>query len=197
MADFGGRRPQTLTIDRVAHQSRFFLNNYVHEMFRDDGIGNDTPAMEILQEPEDPRDLPPEHVIEIKRSIRSIIDAQDEDTKLNHLIPKVPQGREEEVTMNVARGLFDDGIFNWGRVLGLFQLAYKVCKKVVNLVGLFRSLINAIIDFMSENVIDWIFQQGGWDGLLDFVRRSGILNALIFGGVAIGVAAIVIYNNSR
>ena len=46
------------------------------------------------------------------------------------LIPKVPQGREEEVTMNVARGLFDDGIFNWGRVLGLFQLAYKVCKKV-------------------------------------------------------------------
>ncbi|RUS84348.1 hypothetical protein EGW08_007880 [Elysia chlorotica] len=193
MADFNGRRPPALTIDRVLYQSRFFLNDYVHEMFNRDGIENDSPVMEVLQETEAPRELPPEHVIEIKRAIKDIIDAQEEDRKLS----KVPPGREEEVTMNVARGLFDDGIFNWARVLGLFYLAYKICKKAMNLVGLFRSLINTIIQFMSENVINWIIQQGGWDGILDFVRRSTIRNALVFGGVAIGVAAIIMYNHRR
>ncbi|GFN93900.1 Apoptosis regulator bax [Plakobranchus ocellatus] len=163
-------------------------------MLEQDGIGNDAPAMELLQEMEAPRDLPPEHVIEIKRAIKTIIAAQDEDDKLRGLISQVPQDMNEEVTFNVAARLFDDGIFNWGRVVGLFYLAYKICKGVVNVVGLLRSLIDTIISFMRQRVMGWILQQGGWEGFRDFVRRTSIQKWFVFGSVAALAGGIVVYN---
>ncbi|GFS16538.1 apoptosis regulator BAX [Elysia marginata] len=184
---------QPLTIERVTHESRYFLNDFVHGMLEADGV--DGPTLEALQGAEAPRELPPEHVREIKRAIRDIMDAEEKDQKLNAQLSLVPAGKELEVTRNVSRRLFDDGVFNWGRVMGLFYVAYRLCKKAVNVVGLLRSLIETIMDFMRENVINWIFQQGGWNGLLDFLRRSTKRNILIFGGLAVAAAGVIIYKN--
>ena len=46
------------------------------------------------------------------------------------LVSKVPPEAERQVILNVAANIFEDGVFNWGRVVALFYFAYKVCVKV-------------------------------------------------------------------
>lgn len=46
------------------------------------------------------------------------------------MIDGVSAEAPSETFMAVARAIFDDGQFNWGRVVMLFYLAYKLAKKV-------------------------------------------------------------------
>ena len=50
-------------------------------------------------------------------------------------ISAVPPDASSDVFLNVASSIFDDGVFNWGRVVALFYYAYKVAIKV----SLFKS----------------------------------------------------------
>lgn len=45
---------------------------------------------------------------------------------IDGLSPESPQG----TFLDVAREIFADGNFNWGRVVMLFYFAYKMAKKV-------------------------------------------------------------------
>jgi hypothetical protein len=53
------------------------------------------------------------------------------------LIKKVPPDAERKTFMSIAQQIFDDGVFNWGRVVALFYFAYKVCIKVLLLASFF------------------------------------------------------------
>ena len=46
------------------------------------------------------------------------------------LISQIPPDAPQQTFMNVAREIFSDGVFNWGRVVALFYFAFKMAMKV-------------------------------------------------------------------
>ena len=46
------------------------------------------------------------------------------------LIDQIPPDAPQKTFTNVAREIFSDGIFNWGRVVALFYFGFKMAVKV-------------------------------------------------------------------
>ncbi|XP_057202559.1 apoptosis regulator BAX-like isoform X2 [Triplophysa rosa] len=70
----------------------------------------------------------------------------------------------------VARGVFSDGKFNWGRVAALFYFAHKLVIKAILTKNpeIIRSIISWTMSFIQDHVINWIREEGGWGGILSY-----------------------------
>ncbi|KAK3783008.1 hypothetical protein RRG08_015348 [Elysia crispata] len=187
-----GSGQRQLTIDDVTNQGRYLLNDFIHERLQSDGIEN-VPGMEVLQEPGTPRGPPMEHIREIGRAIRFIGDDLDKDQKLQDLVSKVPPEAERQVILNVAANIFEDGIFNWGRVVALFYFAYKVCVKALDRIPLVRAIINLIVEFMREHVVRWIIERGGWEAIREYFGSSKAQIGAVFGLGLLAIGGVFIY----
>jgi len=183
-----------LTEDDVTNQGRFLLNNFIYERMQNDGIQN-MPAMEQLQDPDMPKGPPMEHVREIGRALRFIGDDLDKDQSLQDAISAVPPDASSDVFLNVASSIFDDGVFNWGRVVALFYYAYKVAIKVLDRIPLIKNIINLIVDFMKEHVVRWILESGGWESVREYFGTSSKQLAAVIGASAVAVGAVYAYKN--
>uniref|UniRef100_A0A3Q3CU65 BCL2 associated X, apoptosis regulator n=1 Tax=Haplochromis burtoni TaxID=8153 RepID=A0A3Q3CU65_HAPBU len=75
-----------------------------------------------------------------------------------------------EVFMRVAYEIFSDGIFNWGREVALFYFACRLVIKalVTQIPDIIRTIISWTIDYLREHVINWIREQGGWEGIRSY-----------------------------
>lgn len=184
-------RNQKLSCDDVTNQGRLLLNDFIHERMVRDGIIN-APAMGDLQEPGTPSGPPMNHQREIARALRCIGDELDRDQKLQDLIKQVPPESERKTFLNVARQIFADGVFNWGRVTALFYFAYKVCIKALDRIPLVRAIINLIVDFIHDHVANWIIERGGWEAVREYFGSTWKQFALVTGaGVAVATAIYV------
>ncbi|XP_005104447.1 apoptosis regulator BAX [Aplysia californica] len=189
-----GNSRQRLSEDDVTNQGRYLLNNFIYERMKNDGLEN-IPGMEQLQEPGTPRGPPMEHVREIGRALRFIGDDLDKDQTLQDAISMVPPEAERATLLNVARNIFEDGVFNWGRVVALFYYAYKVCSKALDRIPLVRAIINLIVDFMREHVVKWIIERGGWEAIREYFGTSSKQIGLIVGASAVAVFGVYLYKN--
>ncbi|NXG50664.1 BAX regulator, partial [Psilopogon haemacephalus] len=61
--------------------------------------------------------------------LRRIGDELDSNTELQSMIEEVGCQAPKEVFFRVAREMFSDGNFNWGRVVALFYFACKLVLK--------------------------------------------------------------------
>ncbi|BFZ16274.1 hypothetical protein BsWGS_19313 [Bradybaena similaris] len=175
----------------VANQGRFLLNNFVFERMQRDGIEN-APALLQLQEQD--RGPPLEHVREIGRVLRLYGDDLDRDQGFAELVSRVPADAEQQTLMNVAGSIFQDGVFNWGRVVALFYFAYKICLRAVNRIELIRNIINSIVVFMNRYVVQWILDHGGWEAIVEHWNSSKKkLGLFIVGGLTVCAGAFL-YN---
>ncbi|TSK28040.1 Apoptosis regulator BAX [Bagarius yarrelli] len=73
----------------------------------------------------------------------------------------------KEVFVKVAREIFSDGKFNWGRVVALFYFACRLAL-LTNIPDIIRTIINWTVDYLREHVINWIREQGGWEGIRSY-----------------------------
>nr|XP_061837903.1 apoptosis regulator BAX-like isoform X2 [Nerophis lumbriciformis] len=89
----------------------------------------------------------------------------DGNVELNRMIEKCSPNKE--LFMKVALEIFSDKKFNWGRVVTLFYFACRlVIKALLNKVpDIIRTIINWTVDYLRENVLNWIRDQGGWEGI--------------------------------
>ncbi|CAB1339611.1 unnamed protein product [Coregonus sp. 'balchen'] len=90
----------------------------------------------------------------------------------------------QDVFFSVAREIFADGI-NWGRVVSLFHLAYKLIYKALtqNHLEIIKKVISWVLQFIRENVSAWIRQQGGWEAVISTVshwRTVSLVAAVAF-----------------
>ena len=46
------------------------------------------------------------------------------------LISQISPDAPKQTFMNVAKEIFSDGVYNWGRIVALFYFAYKMVVKV-------------------------------------------------------------------
>ncbi|XP_059150712.1 apoptosis regulator BAX-like [Physella acuta] len=183
---------QRLTQDDVTNQGRYLLNNFIYERMQKDGLDN-VPGMEQLQEPGTPSGPPMEHVREIGRALRFIGDDLDKDQKLQDLVSRVPPEAERQTLLNVAANIFQDGIFNWGRVVALFYFAYKVCIKALDRIPLVRAIINLIVEFMRDHVVRWIIDRGGWEAIREYFGSSKRQVSLVVGAGLLACAGVLLY----
>ncbi|XP_025086857.1 apoptosis regulator BAX-like [Pomacea canaliculata] len=182
-------RKKHLSTDDVTNQGRYLLNNFIHERMVRDGIIN-TPGVDELQEPGTPCGPPMDHSREIARALRFIGDELDKDHKIQELVKKVPPEAERRVFLSVASKIFEDGVFNWGRVVALFYFAYKVCIKALDRIPLIRAIINLIMDFIRDRVAQWIIERGGWEAIREYFGSTWGQISLVAGASIMFVGAV-------
>ncbi|XP_061837902.2 apoptosis regulator BAX-like isoform X1 [Nerophis lumbriciformis] len=102
---------------------------------------------------------------ELGQCLQKIGDEMDGNVELNRMIEKCSPNKE--LFMKVALEIFSDKKFNWGRVVTLFYFACRlVIKALLNKVpDIIRTIINWTVDYLRENVLNWIRDQGGWEGI--------------------------------
>ncbi|XP_073799592.1 BCL2 associated X, apoptosis regulator a isoform X1 [Danio rerio] len=76
----------------------------------------------------------------------------------------------QDVFIRVAREIFSDGKFNWGRVVALFYFACRLVIKAIStrVPDIIRTIISWTMSYIQEHVINWIREQGGWDGIRSY-----------------------------
>nr|XP_057904676.1 apoptosis regulator BAX-like isoform X2 [Doryrhamphus excisus] len=76
----------------------------------------------------------------------------------------------KEVFMKVAIEIFSDRKFNWGRVVALFYFACRLVIKALltHIPDIIRTIISWTIDYLRDNVLNWIREQGGWEGIRSY-----------------------------
>ncbi|NWW57338.1 BAX regulator, partial [Ifrita kowaldi] len=129
----------------------------------------------------------------LSECLRRIGDELDSNMELQRMIEQVGCDAPKKLFFRVAREMFADGTFNWGRVVALFYFACKLvlkvslgllkappsgppepplsppcspqalCTKVPELV---QTILRWTMEYLQEHVLAWIQAQGGWEGLL-------------------------------
>ncbi|XP_078107586.1 apoptosis regulator BAX [Sander vitreus] len=178
--------------DPIIERGAVILRGYVIER-----INTEEPSQHVSSEylggrPNEQQDP------QIKEVVEQLIRISDEinrNTELHHLINQVQDDCARNIFMKVARKIFADGI-NWGRVVALFHLAYRLILKAVNSNHLenIRTIVSWFLQAIRELLYSWLVQQGGWDGVICGISRWRTLT--IVASVAL-VAAIVYYRMTR
>uniref|UniRef100_A0A1A8P8U8 Apoptosis regulator BAX n=1 Tax=Nothobranchius rachovii TaxID=451742 RepID=A0A1A8P8U8_9TELE len=103
----------------------------------------------------------------LAQCLQQIGDELDSNTELQRMINDSALTPSKEVFVKVAYEIFSDGRFNWGRVVALFYFACRLVIKalITHIPTLIRTIISWTSDYLRDHVINWIRDQGGWDGI--------------------------------
>nr|CAB3225091.1 apoptosis regulator BAX-like [Phallusia mammillata] len=151
----------------VGEQARLLLNMFLQE------------RAQTEQNPFEPRirdlcradkvataGLTDESLHDIASTLRRIGDDMSRDATLNDFIEKVPVRSTKEVFMKVCLQMFEDGNFNWGRIVALFYFAYRLCVRSfmrgLDNMPWVKELLRWVVDFIVQHVAKWIISRGGW-----------------------------------
>lgn len=184
---FGKKRKASIqrSISRfdVGNQARLLLSQFIHDRMQADGYSK-APTSEVLIEPGTPSGPPVEHVREVAMALRAIGDELDKDDSLQNLIRQIPPNAPSQTFLIVAKEIFADGKFNWGRVVTLFYFAYKMIAKAIqqsmNTVPLIRSIVEWVVNFIVEYVAPWIIERGGWSAIQEYFGTPSMQAVSIF-----------------
>jgi len=101
---------------------------------------------------------------QVAHVLRDIGDSLNQHAVLNELIAecKVTKDTAFETFLNVAMQIFQDGVVNWGRIVTLFYFGYKLAIQVLTQIPLIKMIIDWVVKFIKEKLVQWIVQQGGW-----------------------------------
>uniref|UniRef100_A0AAQ5YUV9 Bcl-2 Bcl-2 homology region 1-3 domain-containing protein n=1 Tax=Amphiprion ocellaris TaxID=80972 RepID=A0AAQ5YUV9_AMPOC len=99
--------------------------------------------------------------------LQQIGDELDGNVELQRMINDSSLSPTKDVFLKVAVEIFSDGKFNWGRVVALFYFACRLVIKalVTQVPDIIRTIIHWTMDYLREHVINWIREQGGWEGI--------------------------------
>ncbi|CAJ1048579.1 apoptosis regulator BAX [Xyrichtys novacula] len=178
--------------DPILEQGAVVLRGYVIER-----INNEEPSRHVSSEDlggqsneqQDPQ------VKEVVEQLLKIADELNRNAELQRLINQVPGNCAQDIFMKVARNIFADGI-NWGRVVALFHLAYRLIYKAITTDHLenIRTIISWVLQVIREQLYSWLVQQGGWAGVIRGISRWRTV--AIVASVVL-VATIVYYRKTR
>lgn len=173
-----------LSKDEVGQQARVLLNQFIQDRLATEQSEEQVLHMEDLQDPGTPTGPPLEYVREIGRALRCIGDELDRNEQIQNLVDQVNPSANHETFFNVANSFFSDGVYNWGRVGCLFYFAYKMAVKALSKINLIRSIVNWVVNFITDYVAGWIIDRGGWDAIIEYF---GTPQNQFFGVVGLGI----------
>ncbi|XP_051504117.1 apoptosis regulator BAX-like [Myxocyprinus asiaticus] len=172
--------------DVIVKQSAVLLRGYVIERATVEDPNMHVGHEDLGGRPQDAHDP---QIKEFVDQLLRIAEDLNRNAELQHLISTVEANCAQDVFMTVARSIFEDGI-NWGRVMSLFHLAYKLIFKALiqNHLEIVKRIISWFSQFIRENISAWIRLQGGWGGILQRMPRWRTVSCIA--AVAFIVAAV-------
>ncbi|XP_037310845.1 apoptosis regulator BAX [Pungitius pungitius] len=196
--DDGDREPQgaeggeDVVDDPIMEQGAVVLRGYVVSRINAEDPSQNLSPEHLGGRPGEQQDP---QIKEVVRQLMKIADEMNRNAELQRLISQVQGNCAQDIFMKVAKSIFDDGI-NWGRVVALFHLAYRLIYKALtsNHLENIRIVIGWVLRFIKERLYPWIVQQGGWVGVISGFSRWR--NVAIVASVAL-VVALVYYRKTR
>lgn len=162
MASHRGGGDKGNTADQIVEVGTVLLQDFIYERVQRHGNGNTAVTRAQLGGGE----LDPKHK-KLAKCLQQIGDELDGNVELQRMIDDSQLSPSKDIFMKVAIEIFADGKFNWGRVVALFYFACRLVIKalVTKLPDIIRTIISWTMDYLQENVINWIREQGGWEGI--------------------------------
>lgn len=178
--------------DPILEQGAVVLRGYVIERINTEEPGRRVSSEDLggrSNEQQDPQ------VKEVVDQLLKIADELNRNAELQRLINQVPGNCAQDIFMKVARSIFADGI-NWGRVVALFHLAYRLIYKALttNHLENIRTIISWVLQVIREQLYSWLVQQGGWAGVIRGFSRWRTVTLV---ASVLLVATIVYYRKTR
>ncbi|XP_037545213.1 apoptosis regulator BAX [Nematolebias whitei] len=149
--------------DQIVEVGTLLLTDFIYERVQRHGGGDALLTREQLGAPEL---CDPNHK-KLAQCLQQIGDELDGNMELQRMINDSSLIPSKDVFWKVALEIFSDGKFNWGRVVALFYFACRLVIKalIVKIPDIIRTIISWTMDYLRENVINWIRDQGGWEGI--------------------------------
>ncbi|XP_069034069.1 apoptosis regulator BAX isoform X2 [Embiotoca jacksoni] len=165
---------------------------YVIERINTEDPGRNVRSEDLGGRPDEQQDPQIKEVVE---QLLKIADDLNRNAELQRLINQVQGNCAQDIFMTVARSIFADGI-NWGRVVALFHLAYRLIYKALttNHLENIRQVISWVLQVIREQLYPWLVQQGGWEGVIQSFSRW---RAATFAASVLLLAAFVYYRRTR
>jgi len=179
--DYNDSSPYKKSVEDVTEEARYILEEFIIERATEDGIdmGLVNPIIDI-----DLTALPQYRQIQqIAHRLRIIGDELDADERIKNMVDQVPINSPYETFSDVAKELFCDGIYNWGRIVTLFYFTYKLILKSLKdqPSAILHILVEWTVRFVKEIVAPWIVGKGGWLVILrDAVPQSRFTTIGVF-----------------
>lgn len=177
---------RTTSVDDVSGQAPAIVTAFLGECFRNDGL----PVPPELDENQQRINK------DVAHAIRDIGDRLSNDHTLNNMIGQVRVSKDSafDTFLIVAQQIFADGVYNWGRIVTLFYFGYKLAVRVVNEIPLVKMIIEWVVKFIKDRLAKWIFEQGGWEALLDHIknlRERHNMEFLFTCGLAVSILGLI------
>nr|XP_043893091.1 apoptosis regulator BAX [Solea senegalensis] len=150
--------------DPILEQGAVVLRGYVIERINTEEPGRQVHSEDLGGQPNELQDP---HIKEVVLQLLKIADEMNRNAELQQLINQVQADCAQDIFMKVARNIFADGI-NWGRIVALFHLAYRLIHKslTTNHLENIRIVISWVLQVIKDMLYPWIVQQGGWEGVI-------------------------------
>ncbi|XP_023269630.1 apoptosis regulator BAX [Seriola lalandi dorsalis] len=166
MASHPGGGDQGNSRDKILEVGADLLKDFIYERVRRHGNGNTVVTRAQLGGGEL---CDPNHK-KLAQCLQQIGDELDGNVELQRMMNDPSVNPTKDMFMKVAIEIFSDGRFNWGRVVALFYFACRLVIKalVTQVPDIIRTIINWTMDYLQDNVINWIREQGGWEGIRSY-----------------------------
>ncbi|KAJ7992396.1 hypothetical protein DPEC_G00278090 [Dallia pectoralis] len=154
--------------DQILDLGKTLLTDFIYERVRRHGdsssqllVSRDQLGGSELSDPNHKR---------LAQCLQQIGDELDGNAKLQSMLNDAALQPSKEVFLRVACEIFSDGKFNWGRVVALFYFACRLVIKALltRIPDIIRTIISWATDYLRDHVINWIREQGGWDGIRSY-----------------------------
>lgn len=191
---------EEVEVQQIGEQARGLLGLFLHEQFNRSGLSDNPNAQPIIREccqaehSLHQTGFTDENLSDIAVTLRRIGDDISRDVELNNAIERVPVKSTQDVFMKVCLKMFEDGNFNWGRVVALFYFAYRLIAKAIRnslsssfdgLPSWVSNVIRWVTDFIVKYVAKWIISKGGWNMIHEYLSYTKTVYALTFGALAL------------
>ncbi|XP_062874551.1 BCL2 associated X, apoptosis regulator a [Trichomycterus rosablanca] len=172
--------------DHILEVGAELLKDFIYERVRRHGDSNTVLSRSDL----DGKELDPSHK-KLALCLQQIGDELDNNVELQSMINSSSLQPTKDMFVKVALEIFSDGKFNWGRVVALFYFACRLVIKAVltKIPDIIKTIISWTLDYLREHVVNWIREQGGWEGICSYfgpptwqtvgVFLAGILTAVL------------------
>ncbi|XP_026234357.1 bcl-2_like domain-containing protein [Anabas testudineus] len=178
--------------DSIMEQAAVVLRGFVIERLSTDDPGQQVSPEQLGGRPNEQQDPQIKDVVD---QLIKIAEELNRNAELQQLINQVQSNCAHDVFMTVVRSIFADGI-NWGRVVALFHLAYRLIHRALttNHLDNIRMVFNWFLEVIRELLYSWLVQQGGWVGV---IRGFSRWRTVAIAASVILVATFVYYRKTR
>nr|XP_029481269.1 apoptosis regulator BAX-like [Oncorhynchus nerka] len=156
--------------DRVLELGRTLLTDFIYERIRIRRHADSSTQLSVSRTQLGGNELCDPNPKKLALYLEQIGNELDGNTQLQSMLNDTALQPSHGVFMRVAREIFSDGKFNWGRVVALFYFASRLVIKaqLTKVPDIIRTIISWTTDYLRDHVINWIRDQGGWEGIRSY-----------------------------